>query len=65
MTYLPDQQITRQHVVEMLPILRLTRAQEARLLAVQYPVAFEVASAAFQSVGIDMDGLTDRMGGSP
>ena len=58
-------QITRQHVVDLLPIMQLSREQEARLLALRYPVEFEVAAAAFESVGIDMDVLIDRMGGSP
>jgi S-adenosylhomocysteine hydrolase len=62
---LPDQQVTRQHVVELLPVLRLTPAQEQKVLAVPYPVDFAVAAAVLESVGIDLDRLTDRMGGSP
>jgi hypothetical protein len=62
---LSRQQITRQHVVELLPLMRLSPAQEARLLALHHPVDFDTASAAFESVGIDLDLLTDRMGGSP
>jgi hypothetical protein len=58
-------QITRQHVVDLLPIMGLSREQEARLLALDYPVDFTVAAAAFESVGIALDRLTDRMGGSP
>jgi hypothetical protein len=57
--------ITRQHVVDLLPIMRLSPAQEARLLALHYPVDFTTAARAFESVGVDMDTLTDRMGGSP
>lgn len=57
--------ITREHVVELLPLMRLSREQEARLLDLDYPVRFAVAAAVFQSVGVDMDTLTDRMGGSP
>jgi hypothetical protein len=57
--------ITRQHVEELLPILRLSPQQEARLLALDYPVPFGVAAAAFESVGVDLGTLTDRMGGSP
>ena len=57
--------ITRQHVMELLPIMRLSPEQEARLLALHFPVDFDVAAAAFQSVGIEMSTLTDRMGGSP
>jgi hypothetical protein len=57
--------VTRQHVMDLLPILRLSPEQEARLLALHYPVDFRVAAAAFASVGIGMDTLTDRMGGSP
>ena len=56
--------ITRQHVVELLPIMGLSREEE-RLLALRYPVDFDVAAAAFESVGIDMDVLMDRMGASP
>jgi hypothetical protein len=62
---LSRQQITRQHVVELLPLMRLSPVQEGRLLALHYPVDFDTASAAFESVGIDLDLLTDRMGGSP
>ncbi len=57
--------ITRQHVQHLLPIMRLSPEQEARLLALDYPVDFDVAAAAFEKVGIDMDTLIDRMGGSP
>jgi hypothetical protein len=57
--------ITRQHVVDLLPILGLSRQQEERLLALRYPVDFRTAAAAFESVGVDLDTLTDRMGGSP
>jgi len=57
--------VTRQHVVDLLPIMGLSPAQEARLLALDYPVDFRTAAAAFESVGVTMDTLTDRMGGSP
>ena len=57
--------ITRQHVVELLPLMRLSPAQEARLLALDYPVDFRTAAAAFESVGVSLDTLTDRVGGSP
>ena len=59
------EQVTRQHVEELLPLMRLRPEQEARLLALHYPVDFATAAAAFESVGIDMDTLTDRAGGSP
>ena len=57
--------ITRQHVVDLLPIMGLSPAQEERLLALHYPVDFRTAAAAFESVGVTLDTLTDRMGGSP
>ena len=57
--------VTRQHVVDLLPIMGLSPEQEARLLALRYPVAFTEAAAAFLSVGVGLDTLTDRMGGSP
>ena len=57
--------ITRQHVVDLLPLMSLTPEQEARLLALPYPVEFAVAAQAFESVGVFLDTLTDRMGGSP
>jgi hypothetical protein len=57
--------ITRQHVVDLLRLMDLSPQQEARLLALHYPVEFRVAAAAFESVGVDLDTLTDRMGGSP
>ena len=57
--------ITRQHVVDLLPIMGLSPEQEARLLALHYPVEFPEAAAAFQSVGVELSTLTDRMGGSP
>ncbi|WP_448639401.1 hypothetical protein [Geodermatophilus sp. URMC 63] len=57
--------ITRQHVLDLLPIMRLSPEQEARLLALRYPVEFNIAAAAFESVGVDLDILMDRMGGSP
>jgi hypothetical protein len=57
--------ITREHVMELLPIMGLSREQEERLLALPYPVEFGVAAAAFESVGVDLDTLMDHMGGSP
>jgi len=57
--------ITRQHVVDLLRFMDLSPQQEARLLALHYPVEFRVAAAAFEAVGVDLDTLTDRMGGSP
>jgi hypothetical protein len=57
--------ITRQHVLHLLPILGLSPEQEERLLALRYPVDISVAAAAFESFGIDVDTLIDRMGGSP
>ena len=62
---LNDSVITRQHVLQLLPLMRLTPEQEDELLSLPYPVAFDVAAKAFESVGVDMDTLTDRMGGSP
>jgi hypothetical protein len=58
-------QITREHVVGLLPFMRLSSEQEARLLALHYPVEFNIAAAAFESVGVDLDTLMDRAGGSP
>jgi hypothetical protein len=52
-------------VEELLPVMRLSPAQERRLLALHYPVDFSVAAAAFESVGVDLDALVERMGGSP
>src|SRR4051794_25525553 len=57
--------ITRQHVLSLLPLLRLSPAQEERLLAMRYPVDSRAVEAAFESLGVDMDTLIDRMGGSP
>ena len=62
---LHGQQITRQHVMQLLPLMGLSPEQEDRLLALPYPVDFSVASAAFESVGVDMETLVDRMGASP
>lgn len=62
---LSGSQITRQHVEHLLPLMDLRPDQEARLLALPYPVDFGTAAAAFESVGVDLDTLTDRMGGSP
>ena len=62
----PDSwRITRQHVERLLPAMALTPAQARRLLSLPYPVDFGVAAAAFESVGVDLDTLVDRMGGSP
>ncbi|WP_448623467.1 hypothetical protein [Geodermatophilus sp. URMC 64] len=57
--------VTREHVEHLLPIMRLRPEQEARLLALDYPVSFDVAAAAFESVGVELTTLMDRMGGSP
>jgi hypothetical protein len=57
--------ITRRHVEKLLPLMGLSPAQERRLLALPYPVDFSVAAAAFEKVGVDLDTLVDRMGGSP
>jgi hypothetical protein len=60
-----DVLITREHVMRLLPLMSLDPEQEARLLALHYPVQFRVAAAAFESVGVDLDFLMDRMGSSP
>lgn len=60
-----DVLITREHVMRLLPLMSLDPEQEARLLALDYPVRFPVAAAAFESVGVDLDFLMDRMGSSP
>ena len=57
--------VTRRHVEQLLPAMRLTPAQERRLRSLPYPVDFGVAAAAFEAVGVDLDTLVDRMGGSP
>ena len=57
--------ITREHVMRLVPLMSLDPEQEARLLSLHYPVPFRVAAAAFESVGVDLDVLMDRMGGSP
>ena len=57
--------ITREHVRRLLPLMGLSPGQERDLLSLPYPVPFQVAADAFQSVGVDMDMLMDRMGGSP
>ena len=58
-------QITRQHVLQLLPLMGLRPEQEEQLLALPYPVDFSVATAAFEAVGVDLDTLMDRMGSSP
>jgi hypothetical protein len=62
---LRGQSITREHVLRLLPLLRLAPEQEERLLALHYPVDYAVVAAAFESAGIDAGVLVDRMGGSP
>jgi len=57
--------ITRRHVRSLLPLMRLSPAQEERLLAMRFPVEHGKAGAVFQSLGVDLDTLIDRMGGSP
>ena len=58
-------QITREHVLRLLPLMGLRPEQEEQLLALPYPVDFNVAAAAFEAVGVDLDTLMDRMGSSP
>ena len=65
MADLRDSLITREHVIGLLPVLRLPPEQEERLLALPYPVDFSVVAAAFEAVGVDLDTLKDRMGSSP
>jgi hypothetical protein len=57
--------ITGEHVTRLVPIMGLSPDQEARVLALHHPVPFGVAAAAFESVGVDLDVLKDRTGGSP
>ena len=57
--------ITRQHVLHLLPIMNLSPEQEARLLSLPYPADISVVAPVFMSLGIDMDILVDRLGGSP
>ena len=58
-------QITREHVLRLLPLMGLRPEQEEQLLALPYPVEFSVAAAAFEAAGVDLDTLMDRMGSSP
>jgi hypothetical protein len=58
-------QITRGHVLQLLPLMGLPPEQQEQLLALPYPVDFSVAAAAFEAVGVDLDTLMDRMGSSP
>jgi hypothetical protein len=44
--------ITRQHVVDLLPIMRLSPSQEARLLACPTRSTSPRAARAFESVGV-------------
>jgi hypothetical protein len=62
--HLSRSQITGRHVVDLLPMTGLRPGDEARLLALRSPVDVETA-AVFETVGVDLDTLTDRMGGSP
>lgn len=57
--------IDRRHVVDLLPVLRLSDAQRGRLLALPYPVPFAVVAELLGGMGIDTDVLIDRSGGSP
>jgi hypothetical protein len=57
--------ITRRHVEDLLPILRLTEAQRDTLLRLPYPVRFGVVAEVLGRWGIDMDELMNRSGGSP
>ena len=57
--------VTRQHVLDLLPAMRLTPAQQRRLLALDYPLPRARVAPEFDLLGIDVDTLIDRMGGSP
>lgn len=57
--------VTRQHVLDLLPVMRLTAAQQQRLLALRYPLPRAQVEPEFDLLGIDVDVLVDRMGGSP
>jgi hypothetical protein len=57
--------VSRQHVLDLLPVMRLTPAQRQRLLALRYPLPLARVAPEFDSLGIDVDTLVDRMGGSP
>jgi hypothetical protein len=63
--HLPGSLITRRHVEDLLPILRLDDDQRVRLLALPFPVRFEVVAELLGGWGIDSDVLVDRSGGSP
>jgi hypothetical protein len=58
-------QISRQHVLGLLPLMRLTPAQRKDLLSLRYPLPYSVVAPVFASLGYDMDAFIDRMGGSP
>jgi hypothetical protein len=57
--------VTREHIEDLLPIMRLTEAQRRRVLALPYPVPAEVVAEVLGTMGIDTGELTDRAGGSP
>jgi hypothetical protein len=63
--HLPGSLITRRHVEDLLPVLRLDDHQRAQLLALPFPVRFEVVAELLEGMGIDPEELVDRSGGSP
>ena len=57
--------ITREHVLHLLSILQIDPADQREVLALPYPVEYPVVARALGRAGINLDLLTDRMGGSP
>jgi hypothetical protein len=57
--------ITRRHVEDLLPFMRLSDEDRRRLLALPYPASFAVVAERFQALGISAEMLVDRAGGSP
>jgi hypothetical protein len=60
-----DWTITRQHIEDLLPLMRLQAEDVKRLRALPYPLPFGVVADIFESLGVDLDVLTNRAGGSP
>jgi hypothetical protein len=58
-------QVSRAHVLDIIARAGLTDAQRDRVLALPYPADQERVIELFRSMGIYIDELITRMGGSP
>jgi hypothetical protein len=57
--------LRKEHVLRVMETAHLPEQQRRQLLALEYPAELDDVRVVFESAGVYLDTLVDRMGGSP